>query len=301
MTDIIERIQTLAKKRNAVILAHNYQRDEVQDIADFVGDSLELSRKAADTTADVIVFCGVHFMAETAAILNPGKTVILPDAASGCPMAAMIDASQLRALKAAHPGAPVVAYVNTTAEVKAETDICCTSSNAVKIVGGMPDAEIIFVPDKNLGDYVARQTGKNLIFFEGFCPTHMKIMPDDIRALKQAHPNAEVLVHPECRPEAVALADKVLSTTGICVHVSQSPAKEFIIGTEVGIFHRLRKENPEKIFYPASPAAVCPNMKKNSLEKILWALEDMRPVITVAEPIRLKAKRAIDRMLELSK
>jgi quinolinate synthase len=300
MTDLKRRIQALMKKRNAVILVHNYQSDEVQDIADFLGDSLDLARKAADTTAEVIVFCGVHFMAETAAILNPGKTVLLPDAASGCPMANMIDAPRLRALKAEHPGVPVVAYINTTAEVKAEADVCCTSSNAVKIVGSMPDKEIIFVPDKNLGDYVARRTGKKLILWEGFCPTHMKIMPEDILALKKIHPRAEVLAHPECRPEVVDLADKVLSTTGVCTYVRESAGKEFIIGTEVGILYRLRKENPGKIFYPASTAAVCPNMKKNSLEKILWALEDMRPVITVEESVRVKAKRAIDKMLELS-
>ncbi|MGA2089974.1 MAG: quinolinate synthase NadA [Endomicrobiales bacterium] len=300
MTELTGRIRELMKRRNAVILVHNYQPAEVQDIADFLGDSLDLARKAADTTADVIVFCGVHFMAETAAILNPGKTVLVPDDTAGCPMANMIDAPRLRALKAEHPGAPVVAYVNTTAEVKAETDVCCTSSNAVKIINAMPDKEIIFVPDKNLGDYVARQTGKKLILWEGFCPTHMKIMPENILSQKKLHPQAEVLVHPECRPEVVMLADKVLSTTGVCNYVRESTRAEFIIGTEIGILHRLGKENPGKAFYPASTAAVCPNMKKNSLEKILWALEDMRPVVTVEEPIRIKAKQAIDKMFALS-
>lgn len=300
MTELIERINDLKKKRNAVILVHNYQAPEVQDIADVLGDSLDLSRRAADTTADVIVFCGVHFMAETAAILNPGKTVLLPDAGSGCPMADMIDAPGLRALKAAHPGVPVVAYVNTTAAVKAETDICCTSSNAVAIVNALPQQELIFVPDRNLGDYVARQTGKKLSLWDGFCPTHMKILPEDIAAARKLHPHAEVLVHPECRPEVVALADKVLSTTGICTAVARSSATEFIIGTETGILHRLRKDNPGKTFYPASPAAVCPNMKKNTLEKILWALEDMRPVVTVDESIRIPARRAIDAMLSMS-
>lgn len=293
-----DRLLELKKKRNAVILVHNYQPPEVQDIADFLGDSLDLSRKAAETKADVIVFCGVHFMAETAAILSPGKTVLLPDPSSGCPMADMIDAEKLRALKKQHPGAVVVAYVNTSAEVKAESDVCCTSANAVRVVKALKDKEIIFVPDRNLGSYVSSQTGKQMVLYSGFCPTHHKILPEHIEAMRKKYPGAEVLVHPECRPETVALADKALSTSGMVQYVKTSPAAEFIIGTEAGMVYPLRKQNPGKKFHPACEAAVCPNMKKNSLDKVMRCLEEMKPVVKVEEAVRAKALRALDRMLE---
>jgi quinolinate synthase len=298
---LVEKILDLKKKRNAIILVHNYQPAEVQDIADFLGDSLDLSQKAKNTKNDVIVFCGVHFMAETASMLSPDKTVLLPDLSSGCPMANMATAEKLRELKAKHPGAPVVCYINTTAEVKAECDVCCTSANAVKIVNSIAADKIIFVPDKNLGAYVASQTKKELILWEGYCPIHINILEEDILRSKKEHPNAEVLVHPECTPNVVKLADKVLSTTGMCRYVTESKRNEFIIGTEIGIIHRMKKENPGKIFYPASNLAVCPNMKKNSLEKVLWALEDMKYKIEVPKDIREKAVKCIDKMLEINK
>jgi quinolinate synthase len=293
-------IRGLARERGAVILAHNYQRDEVQAIADFTGDSLGLSIQAAQTTADVIVFCGVHFMAETAFILSPQKTVLMPDLDAGCPMADMITAAQLRELKAQHPGAVVVTYVNSSAEVKAETDICCTSSNAVKVVQSLKDArEIIFVPDKYLGSFVAEKTGRDMILWQGYCPTHMRITPEAVQKQKAAHPAAEVLVHPECTQPVVALADFALSTEGICRRARESSAAEFIIGTELGVMYRLRKENPGKTFYPASESAVCPNMKKITLEKILWCLQAMKPEVRVPEDIRLLARRAVDRMVAI--
>lgn len=301
MSKIQDRINELKKERNAVVLVHNYQLPEVQDIADFLGDSLDLSRKAAETKAEVIVFCGVHFMAETAAILSPRKTVLLPALDSGCPMADMINAEKLRALKAKHPGAVVVAYVNTTAEVKAETDICCTSANAVKIVSKLKDKEIIFVPDRNLGSYVSAQTGKEMVLFDGYCPTHNNILPEFVLKAKEAHPGAEVMAHPECRPETVRLADKVLSTTGMVNYARESKSKELIVATEPGMIYRLQKENPGKKFFPACDAAVCRNMKRNTLEKVLWSLEEMKNVVRVDEPVRSKAKLAIDKMLEYSR
>ena len=299
MDTIIKKIQALKKERNAIILAHNYQPDEIQDVADFLGDSLDLSRKAAEVQEDVIVFCGVHFMAETAAILAPGKTVLIPDLNAGCPMADMVDARGLRELKAQHPGAIVVTYVNSTAEVKAESDICCTSANAVNVVRSLMDKEIIFVPDRNLGAYVESQTGKKMVLWNGFCPTHARILPEHITSAKAEHPHAKVLVHPECSPAVTALADKVMSTTGMLQYVRQSPDTEFIIGTELGILHRMKKENRGKLFYPVSTNMLCPNMKKNTLEKLLAALQDMKHRVTVEEPVRSKAKLAIDRMLAL--
>ena len=296
---IEQKILELKKKRNAVILSHNYQPAEVQDIADFLGDSLDLSQKAKSTKHDVIVFCGVHFMAETAGMLSPDKTVLLPEIASGCPMANMATAEKLRALKAKHQGVPVVCYINTTAEVKAECDVCCTSANAVKIVNSIASGKIIFVPDKNLGAYVASQTKKELILWEGYCPIHVNILEEDILRSKKEHPDAEILIHPECTPNVVKLGDKVLSTTGMCRYVTESKIKEFIIGTEIGIIHRMKKENPCKIFYPASKLAVCPNMKKNSLEKVLWALEDMKYKIEVPKDISEKAVKCIDKMLKI--
>jgi len=297
---LIEDIRKLKKERKAVILAHNYQLPEVQDIADFSGDSLGLSQEAAKTEAEIILFCGVHFMAETAAILCPGKTVLIPDLNAGCPMANMITLRQLKELKKKHPEAMVVTYINSKAEIKAESDYCCTSSNAINVVKSIPeDKEIIFIPDKYLGSYVASQTRRNLILWEGFCPTHRRILPEDILKKKALYPKAEVLVHPECIPEVIAMADKVLSTTGICKYAKESKSEEFIIGTEIGILHKLKKENPEKKFYPASELADCPNMKLNNLEKLLWSLEDLIYKVEVPAEIAQKAKRSIDRMLEL--
>jgi quinolinate synthase len=298
--ELIKKIIKLKEERKAVILAHNYQRGEVQEIADFVGDSLGLSQQAAKTDAKVIVFCGVHFMAETAAMLSPDKIVLLPDLGAGCPMADMINAEQLREEKKKHPGSPVVCYVNSTAEVKAECDVCCTSSNAIKIVERLSNERpIIFIPDQYLGAYTATKTNKKLILWPGYCPTHMRIGVDDIINLKKEHPQAEVLVHPECRPEVIMQADYALSTDGIIKWVRQSPAKEFIIGTEIGILHRLKKENPEKTLIPASKRAVCPNMKSITLEKVLWALEQMQFQITVSPQIRERAIQAVNHMLEI--
>jgi quinolinate synthase len=296
-TELEKRILELKKAKNAVILAHNYQRGEVQDIADFVGDSLDLSQKAAATTADVIVFCGVHFMAETSAILNPGKTVLLPDANAGCPMADMITAEQLQQKKKKLPKATVVTYVNSTAEVKAESDYCCTSANGVKIVASIDNEEILFVPDQYLGHFIAGKTGRKLILWPGYCPTHVRIQPEDITRQKQAYPQAKVVVHPECRPEVIALADEALSTSGMVRYAAREDVSELIVGTEVGIIHRLQKGNPGKKFIPVSEQAICPNMKLITLEKILWSLEEMVPVVKVPEAIRLRAKAAVDRML----
>ena len=297
--ELQQAIRELLKKRNAILLAHNYMRDEVQELADITGDSLGLSIEAAQTDADVIVFCGVHFMAESAAILAPEKTVLLPRLDAGCPMADMVTADGLRELKAAHPGVPVVTYVNSSAAVKAESDICCTSANAVKVVNSLPDREIIFVPDRNLGRYVARQSDKTFHFWDGYCPTHERLKPEAVEALKAQHPDALFICHPECNPAVVALADHVCSTTGMYDYCRKSPATRFIVGTEAGILYRLRRENPAKEFILASPALVCPNMKLTSLEDIHAALESMIPVVTVPEEVRLKAKRSLDRMLAI--
>lgn len=295
-----EKIMELKKKRNAIILVHNYQLPEVQDVADFRGDSLELSRKASQTEAKVIIFCGVHFMAETASILCPDKKVIMPDIHSGCPMASMITAEQLRKLKREHPKAVAVGYVNTSAEVKAELDVCCTSTNAIAVVNALKDKEeIIFVPDKYLADYASKQTGRKLISWNGYCPTHVKILPEDIKREKKFHPFAKVMVHPECLPQVVALADAVLSTSKMCQFARETEAKEIIVGTEVGLIYRLKKDNPTKEFYPASEGAVCPNMKRTTQEKIFWALEELKEEVRVSDKIRLRAKKAIDRMLEI--
>jgi len=296
---LLEKIESLKKRRNAIFLVHNYQLGEIQDIADFVGDSLELSQKAAKTDADVIVFCGVQFMAETASILCPDKIVLLPDSHAGCPMADMITAEHLREKKKEHPKATVVCYVNSSAEVKAESDVCCTSANAVRIVEKLTDtAEILFVPDQYLGNYVAAQTGREMILWPGFCPTHVRIQPRDITRLKVEYPRARVVVHPECKPEVVALADAVLSTGGIIRLARETNTEEMIVGTEIGILHRLRKENPGKRFIPVSEQAVCPRMKLITLETILWSLENMTHQVKVSEGIRLRAKAAVDKMLE---
>ena len=297
--ELIAKITSLRKERNAVILVHNYQLGEVQDIADFVGDSLELSQKAAKTDADVIVFCGVHFMAETASILCPDKIVLLPDMHAGCPMADMVTAKRLREKKKEHPKATVVCYINTSAAVKAESDICCTSANAVRLVEKLTNAsEILFVPDQYLGNYVATKTGKEMILWPGFCSTHIRIQPQDISRQKAEHPQAKAVVHPECRPEVIALADEVLSTGGMCRFARENEAKEIIVGTEIGLIHRLRKENPGKRFIPASEQAVCPRMKLITLETVLWSLENMTYQVKVPERIRLRAKAAVDKMLE---
>jgi quinolinate synthase len=294
-----EQILELRKERNAIILAHNYQRDEVKDIADLVGDSLELSRKAAETAAEVIVFCGVHFMAETAAIFNPDRAVLLPDIKSGCPMANMITAEQLRQQKKKVPGATVVTYINSTAEVKAESDYCCTSANGVEVVQNIDNEEILFVPDQYLGHYIASKTGKKMTLWPGYCPTHARIQPQDIIRLKQKYPRARVVVHPECRPEVIALADEVLSTSGMCRYASQEDFSEMIVGTEIGLLDRLRKENPDKKFIPVSEQAICPTMKLITPEKVLKSLETMTPQVKVPEEIRVRAKAAVDKMLAI--
>jgi quinolinate synthase len=299
-SEITQKILALKKQRNAVILSHNYQLGEVQDIADFVGDSLELSQSAARTKADVIVFCGVHFMAETASILCPDKVVLLPDMSAGCPMANMITAPKLIERKKEIPGVKVVCYVNSTADVKAESDVCCTSANAVKVVQSLGTAPVLFVPDQYLGSYVASKTQQKMLFWPGYCPTHARIRPEDILRAKAEYPMAKVMVHPECRSEVVVLADEVLSTGGMLRFARSTPAREIIVGTEIGLIYRLRKENSDKKFIPASEQAVCPRMKLITLEKILWSLEAMAPEVKVLEPIRIRAKRAVDRMLEIS-
>jgi quinolinate synthase len=298
--EIIEEILRLKKQKRAVFLAHNYQRPEVQDMADFTGDSLELSQKAAKTEAEVIVFCGVHFMAETAFLVNPEKTVLLPDMESGCPMADMITVEKLIEKKKEIPGALVVCYVNSSAAVKAESDICCTSANAVRVVQSLPtDREIIFIPDQYLGQWVSQKTGRDMYLWTGYCPTHMKILGKKILEEKKKHPGAMALVHPECRPDAKEAADEVLSTGGMIRYARESSAKEFIIGTETGIIHRLKNENPGKKFIPVNSKAVCPNMKKITLEKVLQALQEMQYVITVPKSIRGKALSTVNRMLAL--
>ena len=296
---LVERVLALKREKNAVFLVHNYQLGEIQDIADFVGDSLELSQNAAKTKAKVVVFCGVHFMAETASILCPDMTVLLPDMHAGCPMADMITAEQLRQKKRELPRATVVCYVNTTAEVKAESDICCTSANAVKVIESLDNDEILFVPDQYLGHYVSTKTDKKIHFWPGYCPTHARIRPEDIIRLKQEYPQAKVIVHPECRPEVIALADETLSTGGRIRYARREDVSEMIVGTELGIIYRLKKENPGKKFIPISEQAVCPNMKLITLEKVLWSLEEMAPQVKVPEAIRLKAKTAVDRMLAI--
>ncbi|KCZ71437.1 quinolinate synthetase [Candidatus Methanoperedens nitroreducens] len=299
--DNINRIKQLKKEKNAIILAHNYQRGDVQDIADFVGDSFGLSKTAASHNADVIVFCGVDFMAESAAILSPEKTVLMPELNAQCPMAAMITPESLKLEKQKYPDAAVVCYVNTSASVKAQSDICCTSSNAIRVVNSLDEDEIIFIPDRNLARYVADNTEKKIIPWNGYCPTHHLILPGDILLEKEEHPEAEILVHPECRPDVVSLADKVLSTSGMLKYVARSDSREFIIGTEIGLLHRLSKENPEKRFIPATAYAVCPNMKMNTLESIIRALENNKHIIRVPEDTRRKAKLALDRMLAVGR
>ena len=297
---LLEQIAKLKEKLNAIILAHNYQRPEVQDIADYTGDSLELSRKAAGTDAEVIVFCGVHFMAETAKILSPQKTVLLPDEEAGCPMADMITADQLEQEKAKYPGVQVVCYVNSSAAVKAGSDICCTSANAVQVVETMDrDRPILFVPDQYLGHYAMRKTGREMQFWPGYCPTHMKIGVDDVNRQRARYPEAKVLVHPECRPDVIDAADEALSTGGIIRYAQSYQGSTLIVGTETGILHRLRKENAAVEYVPVAKRGVCPNMKCITLEKVLWSMEEMAPNIEIPEDVRQRALAAVERMLEL--
>lgn len=297
-----EELRALAREKHAVILAHNYQRPEVQDVADYVGDSLGLSRQAAASDAETIVFCGVDFMAETAAILAPTKRVILPEERAHCPMAAMVDEEGLAALKAEHPSAVVVSYVNTSAAVKALSDICCTSANAPEVVASVPaDKEIIFTPDCNLGAWVAEKTGRDLILWRGYCPTHDLIQPEDIFEAKGLHPEAKVVVHPECRPDVTALADAVESTSGMIRFCRESDAHEFIVGTESGMIHRLSLDVPGKSFFLVNDSVVCPTMKMTTLRKAIEALRRGGPVVTVPEDIRLKALAAVQRMVEIGR
>ncbi len=299
--DVRDRIAKLRREKKAVILCHTYQPAEIQDIADFVGDSYGLSKKAAAVDAEVIVFCGVMFMAETAAVLNPERTVILPDLQAGCPMADMIDADQLRQLKLAHPGADVVCYVNSTAEVKAESTVCCTSSNAVRVVESLgKDREIIFVPDRFLGRFVERRTERKMILWDGFCPTHAMIKPQSIDDMRRTYPEAQVMVHPECTPEVQDRADHVLSTGQMCDLVKTTDCRQFIIGTEEGILHTLRKIAPQIEFVHLTALLRCPNMKKISLEKIRHSLETLSPRVVVPAAVAEGARRAIQRMLDVS-
>ncbi len=293
-----QQIRKLATERNALLMAHNYQRDEVQEIADVTGDSLALSMEAAKTDKQVIVFCGVHFMAESAAILAPDKTVLLPRKDAGCPMADMITDEQLRQFKAEHPGATVVTYVNSTAAVKAESDICCTSSNAVNVARSLAADTLLMVPDRNLGRYIAKHVPeKKCICWDGYCPTHDRLSVEEIKQAKADHPDALFMAHPECAPEILELADHICSTSGMYDFAASNPAKKFIVGTEMGILWRLKKDNPEKEFIIPSRRLICPNMKLTSLEDILNCLQTMEPRITVDPATREKAKLSLDRML----
>jgi quinolinate synthase len=295
-----EEIRRLAREKGAVILAHNYQRPEVQDVADIVGDSLGLSRQAAASTARMIVFCGVHFMAETAAILAPDRPVILPEMRAGCPMAEMVEVEELQALKDEHPDAVVVSYINTTAAVKAISDICCTSANAAQILRSVPAGkEIIFTPDQNLGAWAAKRAGRDVILWPGFCPTHEWIKVSDVEAARAAHPGAKVVVHPECRSEVSDIADAVESTSGMIRFCREDDAREYLIGTELGMLYRLSKDCPGKRFYPVTEVSVCNNMKMTTLDKVLNALRAEGPVVTVDPETRAKALRAVQRMVEV--
>jgi quinolinate synthase len=297
--ELKERLAQLKKEKNAIILAHYYQRDEIQEVADFRGDSFLLAQKAASTDADVIVFCGVHFMGESAKILAPHKTVLIPDERAGCPMADMVNVDGLRALKKKHPNATVVTYINSSAEIKAETDICCTSANAVKVVNSVPTEEVIWVPDKNLGDYVSKHTDKKMIIWEGYCNTHDMLTVKDVEEMKAQYPNAQFVVHPECRPEVVKLGDFVGSTTAIIKYCRESDCQEFIVGTEDGTGYQLRKDSPHKRFHFATKYLVCPNMKVNNLKKVVRCLETMQPQIHVPAEIAEKAKLSLERMLQV--
>nr|HDM99925.1 quinolinate synthase NadA [Deltaproteobacteria bacterium] len=294
---LAEEIRELAKDKNAVILAHNYQMPEIQDIADLTGDSLALSIQASETEADIIIFCGVRFMAETAAIICPDKKVILPVKNAGCGMADMLNASELKAEKAKYPGVPVVTYVNSTAEVKAESDICCTSANAVQVVKSLKATAVLMTPDKNLAMWAQRHTDQKIHYWPGYCPIHNELTIDQIKKAKAAHPEALLMAHPECVPEVLDMAEAVKSTSGMLTFAAESKAKEFIVATEVGLLHQLKKQNPEKHFYAASPEMICKDMKKTGLKELLGALQKEGPVITLPEPIRLRALKAVERMM----
>lgn len=297
--ELKERLKVLKKERNAIILAHYYQRDEIQEVADFRGDSFLLAQKAAETDAEVIVFCGVHFMGESAKILAPNKKVIIPDERAGCPMADMVNVEGLRKLKEQHPSAKVVTYINSSAEIKAETDICCTSANAVRVIQSLDAEEIIWVPDKNLGHYVQQHTDKKMIIWEGYCNTHDMLTVKDVVEMRAAYPNAEFVVHPECRPEVVAMGDFVGSTTAILKYCKESDCKEFIVGTEDGTGYQLRVDSPDKNFHFATKFLVCPNMKVNNLKKLVKALETMKPEIYVPPAIADRARLSLERMLQV--
>lgn len=293
-----QQIRQLAASKGALLIAHNYERDEIQEIADITGDSLALSIEAEKTDKQIIVFCGVHFMAESAAILSPGKTVLLPRADAGCPMADMVTAEGLKELKKQHPDATVVTYVNTSAAVKAESDICCTSSNAVSVARSLDAKKLLLVPDRNLGRYIARHVpDKECILWEGYCPIHDRLTVEEIKQTKADHPDALFMVHPECQPEVLELADHICSTSGMYEFAAQSPAKKFIVGTENGILWRLRKDNPDKQFIMPGQGMVCADMKLTRLEDVLHCLETLTPRVTVVEDIRIRAKLALDRML----
>ncbi len=298
--ELKQRILALKEERKAVILAHNYQPPFIQDVADLTGDSLELSRQAASTSAEVIVFCGVAFMAETAAILNPGKTVLLPRIDAGCPMADMIAPGDMAAIRAEHSGIPIITYVNSTAAVKAGSTVCCTSANVVKVVESFQDAGAVYMaPDKNLAKYAAGHTKKRVFHWHGYCPVHNNLKPEEVEARKRLYPEALFIAHPECTPEVLALADLIQSTSGMLRFVRESSRASFIIGTEMGIIHPMRMQNPDKNFYPASDSMICPDMKKTSLEDVLRSLETLEPRITVPEEIRVKALAAVERMLAI--
>ncbi len=300
--DLKQQIQNLKKEKKAIILAHNYQRPEIQDIADYVGDSIELSRKAMmEKDAELIVFCAVDFMAESAAVLNPAKKVLLPCTGARCPMAQMLTVDEIRRAKKQYPDAPVVLYVNTLASCKAEADICCTSANAVEVVNSLNADTVLFGPDSNLAEYVAEKTGKKIIPIpqNGFCPTHLLFQPEDVKVLKMEHPNAIVMVHPECSAEMREVADFIGSTSKMCRFAKESTAKEFIVGTEEGIMHRLRNENPTKTFYLAYEGAICPNMKLTTLERVYAALKEEKNVVVVPEAVAKKACASLERMFQV--
>lgn len=293
-------IRELLKEKNGILLAHNYQAPEIQDLADLSGDSLELSMKASRTDAEIIVFCGVHFMAETASILSPSKTVLLPVMSAGCPMADMITAEALKEKRKEMPDAEVISYVNTTAGVKAESDMCCTSANVVQVVNSVkPDREILMTPDMNLARYAAKQTGRTIRYWEGYCPVHNNLSAEQVQKVKAAHPGAIFLAHPECRPEVLELADGIKSTSGMIAFTAASDNKEFIIGTETGILHPLSRANPDKTFIAVDERMVCQDMKKTGLEDILRALQTLEPVVKVPDEIADRARRAVERMLSV--
>jgi quinolinate synthase len=303
MTDLTAKIQKLKAEKKAVILAHNYQRPEIQDIADYVGDSIELSRKAMqEKDAELIVFCAVDFMAQSAAILNPTKKVLLPTLGARCPMAQMLTTDEIRRAKAQHPKVPVVLYVNTLAEAKAECDICCTSANAVEVIGSLKADTVLFGPDRNLAEYAAEKTGKTVIPLPqyGFCPTHLLFQPEDVKVLKQQLPNAVVMVHPECSGEMRRVAGFIGSTSKMCRYAKESDAMEFIVGTEEGILHRLQKENPQKQFFIAYEGAVCPNMKLTTLDRLYASLKEEKHQVKVPEAVAAKARKALERMFQVN-